>query len=729
VNGLIYYVAAGILWTGLAAQLPDLWRHWRDPLKQSFCAVIFFSGLSFLLGAPPTVALVNSLVGIPNVAAPLTYGAVTAFSVASLILIVHWRGTDPVRVRRVSRAWLFSCGAVITVLGILFALGDTPVERREDFDTYYASTPYVREMIVLYLATHMVAAVTTTLLCWRWTQQVKRWTRASLALLVLGWLFTSAYSVLKFVSLTAHWLGHRWDSLSTSVAPLIAVGACLASAGYILPVVGPPIDSAIVFVRLRPLFRLLAGPTGGQRSVTPLPWPAIGDVGLQLTARETAIRDGLKRLAGQLDDQVRQRAYRQALAAGSCTADAEVIGMAAMVAVAALNRAPSPLAEASTAGITLGDIDVVMSMSSFIRRSAAGTWTLDLGQSSLLSLSRALRTPIVDAAVRSRRTAGAGAVALSGGRALAAGVPTSQRFDLSDASDELFREIWLQEDRMLQSFSFDNTNKHLYTVNLVRAGRRLPGETRTYTSTERSAQGDLCVTRLDWSGNIIGRMHLLGFGHGVSIAVEPSGNSAYLWTETEAGTPDSYGDAYGSKIARFKFANGAVLTKNSSALTKYSPVAGSTKTTVAIDPVNNRLAHRYNLSDTWKYSLYDLTAFKAGTFTALATVTQPTGLGTFQGYTTLGQYLYLLDGTAYSSTNTAPGNTSQTIVNWNTGTQVDRRLTSAASSLSYREPEGLAIQIPDTADLTKVRLVTGFASRADNDAPKQASFYYKDKLI
>ncbi|MGW2787718.1 phage baseplate protein [Streptomyces populi] len=332
------------------------------------------------------------------------------------------------------------------------------------------------------------------------------------------------------------------------------------------------------------------------------------------------------------------------------------------------------------------------------------------------------------AAGLSTAAVGAGAVALSGGRALAAGVPTSQRFDLTDASDELFREIWLQEDRVLQSFSFDNTNKHLYTVGLVRAGRQLPGETRTYTPAERSAQGDLCVTRLDWAGNIIGRMYLLGFGHGVSIAVEPSGNSAYLWTEVEAGTPDSKGNSFGAKIARFKFANGAVLTKDSSALTKYKPVANSTNTTVAIDPVNNRLVHRYYVSSTWKYSLYDLTAFKAGTFTALATVTQPTSLGVFQGYTTLGQYLYLLDGEPYPP-GSSTGNTYQTIVDWNTGTQIDRRLTGAGASLSYREPEGLAIQIPDTAAPTKTRLVIGFASGADENAPKQASFYYKDKLI
>ncbi|MFB7241180.1 DUF6545 domain-containing protein [Streptomyces populi] len=404
-NGLIYYLAAAVLWMGFAAQLPDLWRHRRDPLKRSFCAVILLSGLCFVLGAPPTVALVNRLTGVPNMAAPLAYGAVTAFGAASLILIVHWRGSDPVQVRRTSRAWLFSYLGVIVAEGVLFSLGDTPVERRADFDTYYASTPFIREMIVLYLMAHTVAAVTTTMLCWSWIGKVKRWTRGSLALLVLGWLFTSAYSVVKFVALTAHWLGRHWDGLSTSVAPLVAVGSCLASAGYILPLVGPRIDSAVTFVRLRPLFRLLAGPAGRRRCVTELSWRTIGDVELRLTTRETAIRDGLKRLAGQLDDQVRQTAYRDAMAAGSSAAEAEAIGTAAMVAVAALAEAPASVPETGTIGISVGDVDVVVSVGARVRRPAAGSRSLDTCQPSLLSLSKAVRTPIVDAAVQSRMTA------------------------------------------------------------------------------------------------------------------------------------------------------------------------------------------------------------------------------------------------------------------------------------------------------------------------------------
>jgi hypothetical protein len=330
---------------------------------------------------------------------------------------------------------------------------------------------------------------------------------------------------------------------------------------------------------------------------------------------------------------------------------------------------------------------------------------------------------------------GSAAVALSGGTASA--VSSSTRFDLTDASDELFREIWLQETRVLQSFSFDNTNKHLYVVGLVQAGRRLPGETRTYTGTEREANGDLCVTRLDLTGAIIGRMYLKGFGHGVSIAAEPSGNSAYLWTETDSvqALDSSTGNyiGWGSKIARFKFANGTVLTPDSSKVTKYTPVSGADRTTIAVDPVNSRLAVRYrpgSTGSTFKYGLYDLATFKAGTYTALATITQPTTLGTFQGFTSLGQYLYLLDGNGYSSSNPSPGNTYVTSVDWNTGTTKERELTKAGTSLLFREPEGLAVQIPDTSDTTKTRLVMGFASEvSDTDTNKKASFYYKDSLV
>ncbi|MFF7259328.1 Tat pathway signal sequence domain protein [Streptomyces sp. NPDC008159] len=340
-----------------------------------------------------------------------------------------------------------------------------------------------------------------------------------------------------------------------------------------------------------------------------------------------------------------------------------------------------------------------------------------------------------------RRAAGLTGAALLGSAVLSsagtatAAVATSKRFDLADSSTEWFREIWLQDVRILQSFSFDNTNKHLYTAQLVQAGRHLPGEARTYTGTERETNGDLCITRLDWQGYIIGRMYLKGFGHGVSIAAEPSGNSAYLWTETAA-VPDGNNVGYGTKIARFKFTNGAVLTPNSHLVTTYDPVPGSDHNTVAVDPVNSRLAVRHRLSGTWKINLYDLATFRSGTFTPLATITQPSVLTgvTFQGYTTFGQYLYTLDGTAYTydsaGNRTSDSNTYLTSVDWNTGTVVQRSLSKAGESLFYREPEGLAIQIPDTSNPAAARLHIGLGSEESLTlTDKMASFYFKDVLV
>ncbi|MBY8840447.1 Tat pathway signal sequence domain protein [Streptomyces sp. SP2-10] len=340
-----------------------------------------------------------------------------------------------------------------------------------------------------------------------------------------------------------------------------------------------------------------------------------------------------------------------------------------------------------------------------------------------------------------KRVGGLTAAAVVGSASLAqagtasATVADSKRFDLTDSSDEWFREILLNERRILQSFAFDNTNKHLYTAQLVQGGRTLSGESQAYSDADRSKNGDLCITRLDWQGNITGRMYLKGFGHGVSIGVEPSGSSAFLWTESDS-VADSQNNGYGTKIARFKFANGAVLRPDSAQVTRYTPVAGSDHNSVAIDPVYNRIVHRYRIDGTtWKYSLYDLAAFKAGTFTPLATITQPSVLTgpTFQGYVSMGQYLYTLDGDAYDydkdGRQTTTSNTYVTSIDWD-GTVYERRLSNAGKTLFYREPEGLAIQIPNTGNPTAARLHLGFGSEESlSRTDKKASFYYKDLLV
>ncbi|MFI7405212.1 hypothetical protein ACIBW9_32825 [Streptomyces sp. NPDC049541] len=76
------------------------------------------------------------------------------------------------------------------------------------------------------------------------------------------------------------------------------------------------------------------------------------------------------------------------------------------------------------------------------------------------------------------------------------------------------------------------------------------------------------------------------------------------------------------------------------------------------------------------------------------------------------------------------GNAYVTRIDWNTGSTSDRQLTKAGQSLYYREPEGLAIQIPDTSNTAACRLAMGFASEnSATDTDKMASFYYESSLI
>lgn len=91
-NSLINYLSCAALWLGLAVRAPDLLRHRHDPYLRAICAVLGLAGLCFALGAPPTVGAVNRLSGVPNLAAPITYAAITGYCAASQVLVVHWRG-------------------------------------------------------------------------------------------------------------------------------------------------------------------------------------------------------------------------------------------------------------------------------------------------------------------------------------------------------------------------------------------------------------------------------------------------------------------------------------------------------------------------------------------------------------------------------------------------------------------------------------------------------------
>ncbi|MHC0432632.1 MAB_1171c family putative transporter [Streptomyces sp. O3] len=395
------YVPAAAMGVAFVCRLPGAVRAWRDPLVRSVCVLLGLAAAVFFFAAPPTVAEVNRATGIANASAPLVYGLLSAFSAATLVLIVNWRGGPPDRTRRVTRALIAVYGLVTVALAVLFALGSAPVERPRDLDTYYATTPYIREMIVLHLVATAAPACGVCVLCWRWVRQVRsRWLRASLLTIATGYLCDVAYVWAKLTAVAARWRGADLDTLSTDAAPLFAsVGALIAALGFLLPLAGPRLCGAVrtclTHWRLAPLWRELR-PSGQRESASVrIAWWAAP--GLRATRRETQIHDGLLDLQPFLDDAVRVRAYEAALASGSDAADAGAVGDAAMVAVAVRVKAG---AAADAGSRPAGPTTAV---------TAGG----GAGARSLARVSRALRSPIVTAA---RQTAAQESGAVGGRR-------------------------------------------------------------------------------------------------------------------------------------------------------------------------------------------------------------------------------------------------------------------------------------------------------------------------
>jgi hypothetical protein len=335
-------------------KLPGALRHHRDPLVRSVVTLLAFASAVLFLAGIPSLELVNRLSGAPNFAAPLLYGLLTACSGCSIILLIRWRGGLTAQARRWSRWCLGVYASVIAALFALFAAGDTPVERLKDFDTSYATTPYIREMICLYLVAHTISTLVMTVFCWRWSQfrSIAGLLRAGLTLLVIGNLLSLGYDTLKFAALGARWGGVDWDVLSTHIArSLASLSAFFVGIGFVLPSAGQRFTAACrpwaAYIALGPLWRALnevRPPDGLRIGMRP-------SGKLQLMQRESAIHDGLLALAPYVAPVLRALVYDCARTTAAGPDQAEALADAVMVVAALRARASAPeLATTAPAG-------------------------------------------------------------------------------------------------------------------------------------------------------------------------------------------------------------------------------------------------------------------------------------------------------------------------------------------------------------------------------------------
>ncbi|MER6422739.1 Teichoic acid biosynthesis protein C (Precursor) [Streptomyces sp. NPDC001137] len=271
----------------------------------------------------------------------------------------------------------------------------------------------------------------------------------------------------------------------------------------------------------------------------------------------------------------------------------------------------------------------------------------------------------------------------------------------------LWQKATLKEPTVLQSFAFDEAHKHLYVLQVTATGH---------------AAGDLCLNKLDYQGNRLGAMYLKGFGHGVSMGVQRDAKDGSTWIWTEADAENGYGQG----VTRFHFKDGAVRTGADVRIRK--PVPGSTNNQPSVCTASRRIAVRYrDKANKPRYRIWDLDAFTAHDYAdPIADIAQvgahPDPKIPFQGYALHRDVIYQLAGTAYDAkTNPAAkhGNAYVSSLDITTGKLLQQQRTEAGYTLTYREPEGVAVR--GTAD---AKVYLGFAS--GERGARRFSIFVKD---
>ncbi|MFG3012420.1 MAB_1171c family putative transporter [Streptomyces cinerochromogenes] len=344
-----FWIPTAVLTAALVIRLPGIIRLWRDPLLRAVGGLLLLACAVFVFCTPSTIARVNRLTGVPNFSAPWCYSLITAFCGSCLLLLVTWRNGPYDRSAATRRAtrWVVSAySGVIVALWVLFLLADAREERVRDLDTYYATTPFMREEILLYLVAHAVACVLTFRLIRDWVRAagLDAWLRRGLKLLGAGYVLNLLFGAAKLTAVVARWSGRDLDWLSTDLAPPVAaLSAILIAAGFVLPHAGQYLHDRRRVRRahreLRPLYRVLCAASGEG-----VPFALRATPELRLTRRETFIRDVLLTLARHIDTGLGSRAYDAALGLGHPPERARALAVAVAVLDAVETRAcmPSP---------------------------------------------------------------------------------------------------------------------------------------------------------------------------------------------------------------------------------------------------------------------------------------------------------------------------------------------------------------------------------------------------
>lgn len=261
----------------------------------------------------------------------------------------------------------------------------------------------------------------------------------------------------------------------------------------------------------------------------------------------------------------------------------------------------------------------------------------------------------------------------------------------------------LSDVTVMQSFVIDFVNNHVYVT-------QLKGNV---------IDGNIVLSKLDFDGNILGRMDLNGFGHGTQIGINHEDDKTYIWMECD-GTPTTTQN-FGTKICKFEFEDKGVYNNRCGRV--YNFVPGATNLSVSVQEQLNRVAIRYRLNNSTYINVYDLKSILDNNPRLINKVYIPSIIerSSHQGHAISENAIYLYEGK--SKVDSEVNDTRISVLDYK-GNILSDELIRHSLDLDFREAEGIFFR--NVSDM-EFELYFAFASGVVG-ARKCNIYKYTDKI-
>lgn len=248
-------------------------------------------------------------------------------------------------------------------------------------------------------------------------------------------------------------------------------------------------------------------------------------------------------------------------------------------------------------------------------------------------------------------------------------------FRLKDKTSTSFMNNILTKDPkyVTQSFAIDFDESCIYT-------------TQSITETDPH---HILITKMNFTGDILGYMRLHGFGHGSQIGIDKIDGVTKIWCECEGRPHTDTGRLYGTKICRFEFVDGAEYTNSTGSV--YDIIPNARNIQVAISEETNRLSVKYITYDNKNgFKVFDLRSVLNNRPRVLASFLIPNWLedsiNPNQGHSVYENRIY-----HYQGGDSQSAEARITVLDFR-GNVLDSNIIKDGIGFTNREPEGLYLR-------------------------------------